>query len=49
MFILESWALTSLSAIWMLGIVAIARLYCEIGKWVFEFKFKKEGAKELND
>ena len=48
MFILESWALTSLSVIWMLGIVAIARLYCEIGKWVFEFKFKKEGRKVID-
>lgn len=49
MFILVSWIGASLSAIWMLGIVIIARLLIEAGKWIFEFEFKKEGMKELND
>lgn len=50
MFILGSWAGASLSVIWMLGIISIARVFMEIGKWIFEFKLnKKEGAKELND
>lgn len=49
MFILESWALTSLSVIWMLGIVAIARLYCEIGRFIFEFKFKKKEGRKVID
>lgn len=49
MFILGSWAGASLSVIWILGIAIIARAFVEAGKWVFEFKFKKEGAKELND
>lgn len=50
MFILGSWIFASLSVIWMLGIVAIARLYWELGKWIFEFKFKKkEGMKGIND
>lgn len=46
MFILLSWAGAVLSAIWMLGIISIARLFMEAGKWIFEFK--KEGRK-VND
>lgn len=42
MFILVSWLGASLSAIWMLGIVTIARVLMEAGKWIFEFN-KKEG------
>ncbi len=49
MFILGSWIFASLSVIWMLGIVAIARLYCELGKWVFEFKFKKKEGRKVID
>lgn len=49
MFILTTWVGASLSVIWILGIAIIARAFIEIGKWIFEFKFKKEGAKELND
>lgn len=44
MFILCSWLGAILSAIWMLGIISIARLFMEMGKWIFEFKLnKKEG------
>ena len=50
MFILGSWAGAVLSAIWMLGIITIARLLIEAGKWIFEFEFKKkEGMKGIND
>ena len=46
MFILGSWLVASLSALWMLGIITIARVLIELGKWIFEFKFnKKEGMK----
>ena len=46
MFILGSWLGASLSAIWMLGIITIARVLMEAGKCIFEFKFnKKEGMK----
>ena len=50
MFILVSWIGATLSAIWMLGIVTIARVLMELGKWIFEFEFKKkEGIKGIND
>lgn len=42
MFILGSWIFASLSVIWILGIAIIARLYCELGRFIFEFKFKKK-------
>lgn len=46
MFMLGSWLVASLSAIWMLGIITIARLLIEAGKLIFEFEFsKKEGIK----
>ena len=43
MFILTTWLGASLSAIWILGIITIARLLIEAGKWIFEFKLEKEG------
>lgn len=43
MFILGTWLGASLSALWMLGIITIARVLMEIGKWIFEFKLEKEG------
>lgn len=49
MFILLSWAGAVLSAIWMLGIISIARLLMEMGKWVFEFKLNKKEGRKVND
>ena len=43
MFILLSWIGASLSALWMLGIITIARLLIVAGKWIFEFELEKEG------
>lgn len=42
MFILGTWLGASLSAIWMLGIITIARLLIEAGKWIFEFEFNRK-------